>query len=83
MSRSAKKGIYVDPKLLKKAQAAIRSKDRRQRCQGFDYKAVTSYGPPFHTVRLPQHLVTPSQPCRTACGFLQPPAGNGVHLTPA
>ncbi len=29
MSRSAKKGIYVDPKLLKKAQAAIRSKDRR------------------------------------------------------
>ncbi|MBU3758408.1 MAG: 30S ribosomal protein S19 [Candidatus Omnitrophica bacterium] len=29
MSRSAKKGIFVDEKLLKKAQTAVRSKDRR------------------------------------------------------
>jgi small subunit ribosomal protein S19 len=29
MSRSAKKGIYVDEKLLKKSQDALRSKDRR------------------------------------------------------
>ncbi len=29
MSRSAKKGIYVDEKLMKKAQTAARSKDRR------------------------------------------------------
>jgi hypothetical protein len=44
------------------------------------YGALTRSGRPSHAVPLPMTFVTSRAPARSSRRFLQPPAGNGVHL---
>jgi|APCry1669188970_1035186.scaffolds.fasta_scaffold32770_1 hypothetical protein len=59
---------------------AVLRKSPHEGSMNVGYGALTRSGRPSHAVPLPRTFVTSRAPARSSKRFLQPPAGNGVHL---